>query len=301
MANTQATAQAATKPNPTPVTLIGLGPMGQAMAGVLLKAGYDLTVWNRTRSKADALAGRGAHVAASPAEALRAGGPVLLSLTEHAVMYRVLEGAEADLDGRTLINLGSDTPAASREAAAWAGRHGARYVTGGVMSPAPGIGDASMSAYYSGDRAAFEENKAVLEVLTSTDFRGEDPGLAQVYYQIQLDLFWTTMTGFLHALALARAEGIPEETITPYIIEGNDMPMFFEMTSQTVAEGRFPGDQDRLAMDTASMEHVLQATRDAGVDAALPEAVLALFRRGIDAGFGESTFARLITLMDKRA
>ncbi|MDA2812265.1 NAD(P)-binding domain-containing protein [Nocardiopsis sp. RSe5-2] len=297
MANTQASTQAST----APVTLIGLGPMGRAMADAFLKAGYDLTVWNRTRSKADALAARGAHVAGSPAEALRAGGPVLLSLTEHAVMYSVLEGAEAALDGRTVINLGSDTPAASREAAAWAERHGARYLTGGVMSPAPGIGDPSMSTYYSGDRAAFEENKALLEVLTATDFRGEDPGLAQVYYQIQLDLFWTTMTGFLHALALARAEGVPVETITPYIIEGNDMPMFFEMTSKVVAEGRFPGDEDRLAMDTASMEHVLQATRDAGVDTALPEAVLALFRRGMDAGFGESTFARLITLMDKKA
>lgn len=290
-----------TKASTTPVTLIGLGPMGRAMADAFLKAGYDLTVWNRTRSKADALAERGARVADSPAEALRAGGPVLLSLTEHAVMYGILEGAEGDLDGRTVVNLGSDTPAASREAAAWARRHGARYLTGGVMSPAPGIGDPSMSTYYSGDRAAFEENRALLEVLTAADYRGEDPGLAQVYYQIQLDLFWTTMTGFLHALALARAEGVPVETITPYIIEGNDMPMFFEMTSKVVAEGRFPGDEDRLAMDTASMEHVLQATRDAGVDTALPEAVLALFRRGIDAGFGESTFARLITLMDKKA
>ncbi|WP_017622828.1 NAD(P)-dependent oxidoreductase [Nocardiopsis chromatogenes] len=296
MANTKPTT-----PATTPVTLIGLGPMGQAMADAFLKAGYDLTVWNRTRSKADALAERGAHVAASPAEALRAGGPVLLSLTEHAAMYSVLEGAEADLDGRTVVNLGSDTPAASREAAAWAGRHGARYLTGGVMSPAPGIGDPSMSTYYSGDRAAFEENRALLEVLTSTDFRGEDPGLAQVYYQIQLDLFWTTMTGFLHALAVARAEGIPVETITPYIIEGNDMAGFFETTAAVVAEGRFPGDEDRLAMGTASMEHVVQATRDAGVDTALPEAVLAVFRRGIDAGFGESAFARLITLMDKKA
>ena len=290
-----------TKASTTPVTLIGLGPMGRAMADAFLKAGYDLTVWNRTRSKADALAERGARVADSPAEALRAGGPVLLSLTEHAVMYGILEGAEGDLDGRTVVNLGSDTPAASREAAAWARRHGARYLTGGVMSPAPGIGDPSMSTYYSGDRAAFEENRALLEVLTAADYRGEDPGLAQVYYQIQLDLFWTTMTGFLHALALARAEGVPVETITPYIIEGNDMPMFFEMTSKVVAEGRFPGDEDRLAMDTASMEHVLQATRDAGVDTALPEAVLALFRRGIDAGFDLSTFARLITLMDKKA
>ncbi|WP_017538739.1 NAD(P)-dependent oxidoreductase [Nocardiopsis halophila] len=287
-----------TKAKKSPVTLIGLGPMGQAMAGALLEAGYELTVWNRTKAKAEALAERGAAVADSPAEALRAGGPVLLSLTEHAVMYRVLEGAESDLKGRTILNLGSDTPAASRAAAAWAEGHGARYVTGGVMSPAPGIGSSSVFSFYSGDRAAFEENKALLEVLTATDFRGEDPGLAQVYYQILLDLFWTTMTGYLHALAVARAEGVPVGTITPYLIEGNDMAMFFEGTSAAVAEGRFPGDEDRISMDAASMEHVVQTSRDAGVDTALPEAVLSLFRRGLDAGFAESSFARLVTLMD---
>lgn len=54
------------------IGFLGLGNMGAPMAGNLLKAGFDVTVWNRTRSRADALAAQGAAVAASPAEAAQA-------------------------------------------------------------------------------------------------------------------------------------------------------------------------------------------------------------------------------------
>lgn len=55
----------------SPVTIIGLGPMGQAMARTLLTAGHDVTVWNRTPARAESLVGQGARLAATPAEAIR--------------------------------------------------------------------------------------------------------------------------------------------------------------------------------------------------------------------------------------
>jgi 3-hydroxyisobutyrate dehydrogenase-like beta-hydroxyacid dehydrogenase len=61
------------------VTIIGLGPMGQAMARAFLAAGHPVTVWNRTASRADALVAEGAPRAATPAEALAASRLVILS------------------------------------------------------------------------------------------------------------------------------------------------------------------------------------------------------------------------------
>ena len=58
---------------PTPVTLIGLGPMGQAMVRTLLAAGHPVTVWNRTPSRADALVAEGATRAATPRRRSRPG------------------------------------------------------------------------------------------------------------------------------------------------------------------------------------------------------------------------------------
>ncbi|WP_256865489.1 NAD(P)-binding domain-containing protein [Paenibacillus sp. 32352] len=92
------------------VTIIGLGPMGQAMAGVYLERGYKVTVWNRTASKADELVLRGAVKASSIKEALDANELAVLSLTDYDVMYAILEPASEQLSGKVLVNLSSDTP-----------------------------------------------------------------------------------------------------------------------------------------------------------------------------------------------
>ncbi|KHF34778.1 tartronate semialdehyde reductase [Paenibacillus sp. P1XP2] len=99
------------------VTVIGLGPMGQAMAGAFLKQGYEVTVWNRTSSKADELAAQGAFKATTPEEALAANPLAILSLTDYDAMYAILESAQGGLNGKVIVNLSSDTPAKARQAA----------------------------------------------------------------------------------------------------------------------------------------------------------------------------------------
>nr|WP_281382027.1 NAD(P)-binding domain-containing protein [Nocardiopsis mwathae] len=278
--------------------MIGLGPMGQAMGRALLKAGHPLTVWNRTREKAAPLVEQGAVLADTPADAVAANELVLLSLTDYDVMYRLLGDLDAELRGRTLVNLSSDTPARARAGASWARERGAAYVTGGVMTPPPGIGDPSMSTFYSGDKEAFEAVRPVLETLTAADFRGTDPGLAQVYYQVVMNLFWTSMTSFVHSVALARAEGIAVGTIVPYLVESNDMADFYRGLGEEITAGEFPGELERLSMDAASADHVLHTARDAGVDDTLPAAVMSILQRGLDAGYHDRSFSILATLMD---
>lgn len=143
----------------------------------------------------------------------------MLSLTDYAAMYAILEPAVSALDGRVLVNLSSDTPEEARKGAAWAAKHGARHLTGGVQTPPSGIGSTESGTYYSGPRDLFEEYEGLLKVLTDTDHRGEDPGLAALYYQLQMDLFWTTLTAWLHMAALADANGIGLSEIKPYATE----------------------------------------------------------------------------------
>ncbi|MCI3226506.1 NAD(P)-dependent oxidoreductase [Streptomyces sp. NP-1717] len=280
------------------VTVIGLGPMGRAMAGAYLDKGYAVTLWNRSAAKADELVTRGATLAASVGEALAAGGPVVLSLTDYDAMYAILEPAAASLPGRVIVNLTSDTPERARAAADWFAGHGARHLTGGVNTPPSGIGTPEVFTFYSGPRDLFEELAPMLEVLTGTDYRGADPGLAALYYQIGMDLFWTTMLSWVHALAIAEANGISAAEFLPYASQSTGgMSRFFEFYSPRIDAGEFPGDVDRLAMGVASVEHVLHTTRAAGVDTALPEAVLELFRRGAEAGHADNSFTSLFAVM----
>ncbi|MFD7576560.1 NAD(P)-dependent oxidoreductase [Streptomyces sp. NPDC059810] len=282
------------------VTVVGLGPMGRAMAGAYLDAGYRVTVWNRTASRADDLVARGAVLAATVEEALRANEAVVLSLTDYAAMYAILEPAAA-LEGRVLVNLSSDTPEEARKGAAWAAKHGARHLTGGVQTPPSGIGAPESSTYYSGPRDLFEEYEGLLKVLTDTDYRGEDPGLAALYYQLQMDLFWTALTAWLHMAAVADANGIALSEIKPYASRTlTGMDQFLDFYTPRIEAGDHGGDVDRISMAVASLDHVVHTTRDSGVDPALPAAVLEAFRRAASAGYQDDSLTRLFEVFGRR-
>ncbi|MDT0342291.1 NAD(P)-dependent oxidoreductase [Streptomyces litchfieldiae] len=283
------------------VTVIGLGPMGQAIAGALLDSGHRVTVWNRTASRADELVARGAGRAGSVREALAASELVILSLTDHDAMYAVLDPAADALSGRVLVNLGSDTPEKSRAAARWAAGHGAQYLTGGVQASPRDIGQPGSFTFYSGPRAVFDAHQDTLRVLTGTDYRGEDPALAALYYQLTMDMFWTAVLGWLHAVAVAGAHGVSARELLPYaspLLSG--LPDFLAFCTPRIDAGEHPGDADRLAMGAASVDHVVHTARDAGVDTALPEAVLAVFRRGMAAGHADDSVTSLVEVL-KRA
>lgn len=203
----------------TNVTMIGLGPMGQAMVGRLLEAGRSVTVWNRSPDRAAGAVAAGAQLAPTVAEAVEASDLVLVSLTDYPAMYEVLARATGSLEGTTLVNLSSDSPEATRQASAWAASHGAAFVAGGVMVPAPMVGTERAFVFYSGDRVAFEAHRAVLAAIGAPRFLGEDPGLAQLVYQAHLDVFLTTLAGLAHATALVGSAGISAEAFLPEVAQ----------------------------------------------------------------------------------
>ncbi|MFC7976163.1 NAD(P)-dependent oxidoreductase [Streptomyces cinereoruber] len=283
------------------VTVIGLGPMGRAMAGAFLDRGYDVTVWNRTASRASDLVARGAVLAPNVQEALASNELVVLSLTDYDAVDAVLEPAGAAPAGRVLVNLSSDTPERARAAARWAAERGAVQLTGGVTVPPDGIGLAESASFYSGPRRVFDRHRSALEVITGrTDHLGEDPGLAALMYQIGMTMFWTSMLGYWQAVALADANGLKAADVLPHAVDtAHSLPGFFSFYAERIDAGRHTGDVDRLAMGTASVEHVLRTSADAGVDTALPASVVELFRRGMDAGHAADSFSTLVELMKK--
>ena len=157
---------------------------------------------------------------------------VILSLTDYQAMWDVLGEATESLAGRTLVNLSSDTPDKTREAAAWAASHGASFVTGGVMVPEPMVGTDLSYVYYSGDPEAFDTHRTTLARIGEPRFLGDDPGRAQLMYQAQLDVFLTTLSGFLHATALVGSAGITAEQFLPEV-----MQLFEAIPAMIAADG----------------------------------------------------------------
>ncbi|WP_433655239.1 NAD(P)-dependent oxidoreductase [Nocardia sp. CA-128927] len=136
----------------TPVTVLGLGAMGHALAATLLKGGHPTTVWNRTPGKAADLVATGATATTSVAEAVQAGGPIIVVLFDHASVHTTLDPVVAELSGRQVINLTSTAPEEARELATWAAGHGIDYLDGGIMAVPSMIGQPGASILYSGSR-----------------------------------------------------------------------------------------------------------------------------------------------------
>ncbi|AYN41414.1 NAD(P)-dependent oxidoreductase [Streptomyces dangxiongensis] len=281
------------------VTVIGLGPMGQAMTRTLLGAGHPVTVWNRTASRADGVVTDGATLAATPGEAVEASDLVVLSLTDYQAMYDVLGSATGSLAGRTLVNLSSDTPDRTREAANWAAGHDATFLTGGVMVPAPMVGTQAAYVYYSGSDQAMASHLATLALLGTPKYLGKDPGLAQMMYQAQLTVFLTTLSGLMHATAMLGTAGMKAEEALPELLSsaesiGDILRAGEENPGAALDAGEHPGDLSTVTMMGATSDHIVETSTSLGLDLALPLAVQAHYRRAIMDGHGSDNWTRII-------
>ncbi|MCX5387486.1 NAD(P)-dependent oxidoreductase [Streptomyces sp. NBC_00083] len=284
-----------------PVTVIGIGPMGQAMVNAFLDAGHEVTVWNRTASRADALVARGAVLAKSVQDAVQANELIILSLTDYEAMYAVLEPAADVLSGHVFVNLSSDTPEKTRAGSRWITERGGVHITGGVTVPPAGIGQSESYTFYSGPTAAFDKHKAVLEVLTTADYRGEEPGIAALMYQIGMAMFWPSMVSYWQAIAVADANGLKAADILAHAnATMTAMPHFLGFYAERIDSGNHAGDVDRLAMGLASVEHVMHTLGDAGVDTSFQAGVVEFFRRGVEAGHADDSFSSLVELLKKK-
>ncbi|GAA2663742.1 NAD(P)-binding domain-containing protein [Streptomyces aculeolatus] len=283
------------------VTVLGLGPMGRALAGAFVAAGVRTTVWNRTPGRDTELVGRGALRAASAAEAVAASELTVVCVVDYDAADAVLRrpGVAEALKGRTVANLSADTPTRARDAAAWAADHGVRYLDGSIMTPVTTIGTPDGVFIYSGPKDLYDEQQSVLSALGGAHTHlGEDHGRAAAYDVALLDIFWTTMAGCAHALAVARAEGVTPGELAPFAKGiGAILPEAIEEMSQAVAEGDYSGTSNPITSSASSMKHIIATSESHGVDAGVMRAAAGQAQRVIGLGYGTDGFVRVTELI----
>ncbi|WP_394821698.1 NAD(P)-dependent oxidoreductase [Pendulispora albinea] len=289
--------------NRAPVTVIGLGAMGQALASAFLKAGHPVTVWNRSTNKGNGLVAQGAIRAATAADAAKASPIVVACVVDYAAGQAILEPIAADLKGRVLVNLTSDTPERSRETAAWAARHHIDYIDGAVMVPTITIGQPDALLLYSGSQEAFEKHRETLRVLGgNAKFVGADPGAAALFDLALLDLFYSSMASLVHAIALVNADGVSAETFFPY---ANDflamLPAMAPMVVPAIDARKYPGDLDNIRMEAVGIDHIIEASKHRGVDTTVIESVKSVFDRAIAKGHGSDSLSAIFEVLKKPA
>ncbi|MGW5381361.1 NAD(P)-dependent oxidoreductase [Nocardia sp. NPDC003963] len=285
--------------SPTPVTVLGLGLMGSAIAKTFLAAGHPTTVWNRTPAKAEALGEFGAEYVTSVTEAVAAAPLVVVSLLDDAAVAAVLDAAGPALHGRVLVNLTSSTPEQSRLRAAWAAGHGAEYVDGAVMAVPQGIGTPEALLLYSGSRTGYRTAEPALRALTTQSTHlGTDPGRAAAFDAALVSVFWMSLFGVSLGLALAGAEGIAGSELVPFVPAV--VALLPEMTAHTAAQveaGRYPADDTSIASAHGAFTTLRELIAQHGIDTGILDASGDVMRRALAAGHGADGLARLVPML----
>ncbi|MFD8694467.1 NAD(P)-dependent oxidoreductase [Kitasatospora purpeofusca] len=286
---------------PAPLTLLGLGAMGTALADAWLSAGHPLTVWNRTAARAEPLAAKGAAAAATPAAAVAANRLVVVCLLDDESVGEALAGV--DLTGKDIVDLVTGTPGTARARAAWAADRGARYLDGGIMAVPPMIGvpQAGPYVFYSGSRELFEEHREVLAVPAGTRWVGEDAGFAALHDVALLSAMYGMFAGVAHAFALVREESVDPVAFAPLLSSWlTAMTGSVATTARQLVAGDYTeGVVSDLAMQVAGVPTFLRTAEEQGVSAELITPYFDLMKRRLaaDARHGAEDLTGVVDLL----
>lgn len=287
-----------------PVTVIGLGEMGQALAGAFIRKGHPTTVWNRTASKAEELVSQGAVAAATPLEAVQASPVVIVCVLNYDVVHEVLDPLSDALKNRLVFNLTNGTPMEARNTAAWAMERGYDYIDGGIMAVPQIIGTEHAFILYSGgDRRRFDSHKTLLDTMGTSNYIGEDAGLASLLDQALLGAMYGMLGGAMHAITMVGTEGI----------KGQDFSAQFLIPYLTAIAGIIPnlarqidnkeysiGVSAKLAMQQVGFRNIRQASKDQGISTELLDPIQSLMDRRVASGFPNDDFSGVTELLKNR-
>ena len=167
------------------------------------------------------------------------------------------------------------------------------------MVPTTVVGTPDAQVLYSGPEEVFDAAVGTLRVVAPvSEHVGTDPGLASLLDTSMLEVYFAALTSFLHALALVGSDGIPPERFLPYATRVVGLlPATFEELAAAVAAGRHPGTDDRLAMERAAMEHMVESSRAAGLDERLPRLLRDVVADAVRAGHGDDGFSRVVEVL----
>jgi 3-hydroxyisobutyrate dehydrogenase-like beta-hydroxyacid dehydrogenase len=199
------------------ISYLGLGTMGSGMASNLLKAGYNLTVWNRSPEKCEPFARKGARVANSPADAVRDVELVMYSFSNDEAVEEVVFGKKGILSGskagQIAIDMSTVLPATSlRELEAYAKR-GVDFLDAPVFGSKSESAQAKLWIMAAGNKAIFEKVKPVLEHLGQTVHYFGKNGNAAAMKLVGNLIVALEMEALAEGLVLAQKAGLDLNTV----------------------------------------------------------------------------------------
>ncbi|MGW0519388.1 NAD(P)-dependent oxidoreductase [Crossiella sp. NPDC003009] len=279
------------------IAFLGLGRMGVLMAGRLLAAGHDLTVWNRTAAKAEPLARQGAKVAEDPAGAVDGAELVITMLADGDAVDEVIfgtgGGARKLAAGATVVEMSTSGPEAVRGLRARM-PEGTTLVDAPVKGTLPQAEGGTLDIYVGGTEAEFAAVRDVLSVLGNPVRVGEIGAGASL--KLVVNAITATVPVLIgEAMALADGMGVDAGTAWEALAGSAVGGMARRLREQTADDGQ----PVTFSLSLAAKD--LRLALEAGAAA---DGVIAAARRELGvaekAGLGERDFSAVVTHLRQR-
>jgi 3-hydroxyisobutyrate dehydrogenase len=282
------------------VAFLGLGIMGRPMAANLVKAGHEVTVWNRTPGKEV----EGARSASSPAEAASGAEVVWMSVSDTNAVESVLfgpQGVEKSLaDGMIIVDSSTISPSATRKFAERVRSRGVHYVDAPVTGSKVGAESGTLLFIVGGDEADIETLKPLFAAMGKQIFRMGETGkgqAAKLAMNLQIAIIYE---GFAEALTLAAKLGIDAETILPLIQASMVRSGVVDYKAPFVLKRDFSPNFP-LRLMHKDIHLALEAAKEARVKLPALETVEEIYEVASEDGYENLDYAATLTLLEKWA
>jgi 2-hydroxy-3-oxopropionate reductase len=283
------------------VGFIGLGIMGKPMAKNLIEAGHELVLYNRTREKAEDLAGDGATVAESPREVAERSDVIVTMLPDSPQVEEVLTGPDGVLEGiqegALVVDMSTISPVVTRELAAKVGERGASMLDAPVSGGDVGAIDGTLSIMVGGSEEDFGRARPLFGAMGGTVTRVGPVGSGQVVKAANQIVVALTIEAVSEALVLGSKAGVEPEKILDVLGGGLAGNRVMEAKREKFLSHTFdPG--FRIELHHKDLGIALAAGREYGVNLPVTAIVDQMLEALKAKGRGDRDHSALLTLIE---
>ena len=281
------------------IGFIGLGIMGKPMAKNLAKAGYNVTIYNRTKPKPEDYPGL--KIAAHPAELSKACDVVIMMLTGPEAIGSLLwgpDGAGKDLGpGKVLVNMSTVSPAYTARLSSEVEEGGAVFIDAPVSGSKKPAEDASLVILAGGPKETVDELEPVfLGMGKKVVYCGQAPMGSMMKMSINL-LLGSMMEGLCEMLNFGRKGGLSVETMLDVVLSGPMSCGLFKLKEGMLREGEYPP-QFPLRHMSKDLKFVADTAYDLKACVPSVHSLQQLFSAAMAKGHGDEDFAAVMKVLE---
>jgi 3-hydroxyisobutyrate dehydrogenase len=280
------------------VAILGLGIMGGGMAANWLAKGFELSVWNRTRAKAEPLAAKGARIAATPREAAKSADFIFAMVADDAVSRGVWLGADGALagakSGAIAVESSTLTPDWVRELARHAEAKGCGFLDAPVGGSRQAAASGELRLFVGGEPQTYEAARSALAAVGSKmDLLGP-VGAGATWKLINNQLAAGQIAALAEALEVAKKAGFKDEQISDLILGGAPASPIVKLKLPRMLGRDFEPADFALNLMLKDARYAAALAQSLGAHAEMIAGAAKAFARAEAKGLGEKDIAAVV-------